>query len=50
MFPTNGSEIVGVTAVGVTALTGGVHGTACDGGGAEIAGGGIHDCFTVRWR
>ena len=42
MFPTNGSEIVGVTAVGGAELTGGVHGAACAGGGAEIAGGGIH--------
>ena len=42
MFPTNGSENVGVTAVGGEKLTGGVHGIACTGGGAEIAGGGIH--------
>ena len=43
MFPTNGSESAGVMAVGVGALTGGVHGLPCGGGGAEIAGGGIHD-------
>src|SRR6185369_15357743 len=42
MFPTNGSEYVGVTAVGGEKLTGGVHGVACTGGGAEIAGGGSH--------
>lgn len=38
----NGSETTGVTAVGDGALTGGVHGVPCAGGGAEIAGGGIH--------
>ena len=42
----NGSETTGVTAVGVGALTGGVHGVACAGGGAEIAGGGIHAVLT----
>ena len=42
----NGSEITGVTAVGVGELTGGVHGVACAGGGAEIAGGGIHAVLT----
>src|SRR5215213_4682414 len=41
MFPTNGSETTGVIAVGAGELTGGVHGLACCGGGAEIAGGGI---------
>ena len=46
MFPTNGSEIVGVTAVGGVESTGGVHGVACAGGGAEIAGGGIHAVLT----
>ena len=43
MFPTNGSEITGVMAVGVAELTGGVHGVACVGGGAVAAGGGVHD-------
>ena len=42
MFPTNGSEIVGVTADVGEKLTGGIHGVACTGGGAEIAGGGVH--------
>ena len=35
-----------MTAVGDGALTGGVHGVPCAGGGAEIAGGGIHADFT----
>ena len=42
----NGSEATGVTAVGVGELTGGVHGVPCVGGGAEIAGGGIHAVLT----
>ena len=42
----NGSETVGVTAVGAGELTGGVHGVPCFGGGAEIAGGGIHAVLT----
>ena len=41
----NGSETTGVTAVGAAELTGGVHGVACAGGGAEIAGGGIQADF-----
>src|SRR6478672_7835416 len=46
MFPTNGSEVTGVTAVGGGELTGGVQGVPCAGGGAEIAGGGIHAALT----
>ena len=46
MFPTNGSESVGVMAVGVGALTGGVHGLPCGGGGAVIAGGWNHALAT----
>lgn len=42
----NGSECTGATAVGGDELTGGVHGVACAGGGAEIAGGGIHAVLT----
>ena len=42
----NGSETTGLTAVGVGELTGGVHGVPCAGGGAEIAGGGIHAVLT----
>jgi|SRR5690242_7686287 len=42
----NGSETAGVTAVGAGELTGGVHGVPCAGGGAEIAGGGIHAVLT----
>lgn len=42
----NGSETIGVTAVGVGPLMVGSHGVACFGGGAEIAGGGIHAVFT----
>ena len=42
MFPTYGSESVGVTAVGGVELIGGVHGVPWSGGGAEMAGGGVH--------
>ena len=45
MLPMNGSATAVVTG-GPGELTGGSQGVACFGGGAEIAGGGIHAVFT----